>query len=176
MLTQRNESLMVRHEIECRRTILECGGVFFLPLEWESHLAWSFRPTCNDSWSPHSPEVSVCCALPALLGMHFFAADCPSVSPPDPVWEGWRIRTYGQELKDKPSLRKFTEMLRNERKHWFYNSRDFKSLLSILLPSFPSFFWSFSFSFSFCSGWSFGAGKKAKIIYNESKKNFTFTI
>jgi len=48
---------------------------------------------------------------------HLSAAKCLKFSPPYPVWEGLRIRTLSQELKDKPSLRKFTEMLGNERRY-----------------------------------------------------------
>ena len=56
---------MVRHEIECRRTTLECRGFFSLLLELENHVLWS---SCKDGLTPRSPRISAHSALPALLG------------------------------------------------------------------------------------------------------------
>lgn len=110
MLIPRNVSQMVRCHIECGRTVLECATAS--PYFWSSHTL-----VLMQGQHPPSPRISVHSALPALLGT-LICCKMLKILSSIPCMEGLTIRTLSQELKDKPSLRKLTEMLGSERRYW----------------------------------------------------------
>lgn len=85
--------------------MLKCGGLFSLPLELENHLVCFSEVACKDSLSPHSPRISVHCALPALLGTLLFAENMPQLLPSRPCLGGLK----NQDLEPRTKRQAITQ-------------------------------------------------------------------